>query len=88
MSFLDLISMSTKISTLFNVLDRGILYFKTKRGILTFLLKKNSTINQVVKISLDIFLTLLNETIYIESKMLTCKLTCMELKDIERLTTL
>lgn len=40
MSFLDLISMSTKISTLFNVLDRGILYFKTKRGILTFLLKK------------------------------------------------
>lgn len=46
------------------------------------------TINQVVKISLDISLTLLNKTIYIESKMLTCKLTCMELKDIERSTTL
>lgn len=50
--------------------------------------KKNSTINQVVKISHDISLTLLNKTIYIESKMLTCKLTCMELKDIERSTTL
>lgn len=48
--------------------------------------KKNSTINQVVKISHDISLTLLNKTIYIESKMLTCKLTCMQLKDIERLT--
>lgn len=49
-----------KISTLFNVLDRGILYFK----------KCN-----------------FNKTVYIESKVLKCKLTGMELKDVKRLTT-